>query len=139
MDMHVTPSGIRAFNATKLFKRSSKALDGLNLNIEAGECVRLLGASGSGKSTLLRSPCGLERLDGLTSEFEVFGNTLQKSGHLGPRIRNLRTDIGIIFQQFNLVVRMDVLTNVMTGLLRQVPLYRSLLRRFAAEEQLLAP
>lgn len=98
----------------------------------------LLGASGSGKSTLLRSLCGLERMDGQDSEVQIWGYSLQKSGHLSPRIRQLRTHIGIIFQQFNLVGRMDVLTNVMTGLLPQVPLYRSLLGRFTAEERLKA-
>ena len=136
--MHVTPSAIRVNNASKSFKKSRKALDGINLSIARGECVGLLGASGSGKSTLLRSLCGLERLEGQDSEVQIWGDSLQKSGHLSPRIRQLRTHIGIIFQQFNLVGRMDVLTNVMTGLLPQVPLYRSLLGRFTAEERLKA-
>jgi phosphonate transport system ATP-binding protein len=137
--MHVTPSAIRVTGASKSFKKSRKALDGINLNIARGECIGLLGASGSGKSTLLRSLCGLERLDGQDSEIQIWGDSLQKSGHLSSNIRQLRTHIGIIFQQFNLVGRMDVLTNVMTGLLPQVPLYRSLLGRFTADERLLAP
>lgn len=87
---------------------------------------------------MLRSLCGLERLDGQDSEVQIWGDSLQKSGHLSPRIRQLRAHIGIIFQQFNLVGRMDVLTNVMTGLLPQVPLYRSLLGKFTAEERLKA-
>lgn len=87
---------------------------------------------------MLRSLCGLERLDGQDSEIQIWGDSLQKSGHLSSNIRQLRTHIGIIFQQFNLVGRMDVLTNVMTGLLPQVPLYRSLLGRFTADERLKA-
>ena len=136
--MHVTPSAIRVINASKSFEKSCKALDGITLSIARGECVGLLGASGSGKSTLLRSLCGLERLDGQDSEIQIWGDSLQKSGHLSPRIRQLRMHIGIIFQQFNLVGRMNVLTNVMTGLLPEIPLYRSLLRRFTTEERLKA-
>ena len=136
--MHATPSAIRVISASKSFKKYRKALDGINLSIARGECIGLLGASGSGKSTLLRSLCGLERLDGQDSEIQIWGDSLQKSGHLSPNIRQLRRHIGIIFQQFNLVGRMDVLTNVMTGLLPQVPLYRSLLGRFTAEERLKA-
>jgi len=133
--MHVTPPAISVLNASKSFKKNHKALDGINLSIAQGECVGLLGASGSGKSTLLRSLCGLERLDDERNEIQIWGDSLQKSGHLSPQIRQLRRHIGIIFQQFNLIGRLDVLTNVMTGLLPKVPLHRSLLGRFTAEER----
>lgn len=125
-------------HASKSFHRNRPALSEISLSIHKGECVGLLGASGSGKSTLLRSLCGLERLDGAKSEVKLWGDTLQKSGKLSPSIRQLRTQIGIIFQQFNLVGRMDVLTNVMTGLLPEMPLYRSLLGQFSGEERLKA-
>ena len=108
---------IRVINACKSFQKDRQALQAIDVRIEKGECVGLLGASGSGKSTLLRSLCGLERLDGFDSEIQLWGQSLQKSGKLSADVRQLRTHIGIIFQQFNLVGRMDVLTNVMTGLL----------------------
>jgi phosphonate transport system ATP-binding protein len=126
---------IRVINACKSFQTDRPALSGVDLTIQRGECVGLLGASGSGKSTLLRSLCGLERLDAASSEVQLWGQTLQKGGKLSPSIRQLRTHIGIIFQQFNLVGRIDVLTNVMTGLLPQMPLYRSLLGQFSTEER----
>jgi len=129
---------IRIVNASKSFNRRSKALDGVNADIAAGECVGLLGASGSGKSTLLRSICGLERLDGKDSEVALFGQTLQSGGTLSRDIRALRRQTGIIFQQFNLVGRMDVLSNVLTGLLPQMPLWRSLSGRFTQEQRLQA-
>jgi phosphonate transport system ATP-binding protein len=129
---------IRVISACKSFHKNRPALSEISLTVRKGECVGLLGASGSGKSTLLRSMCGLERLDGAHSEVQLWGETLQKSGRLSPTIRQLRTHIGIIFQQFNLVGRMDVLTNVMTGLLPHVPIYRSLLGQFTTEERLKA-
>jgi phosphonate transport system ATP-binding protein len=97
-----------------------------------------LGASGSGKSTLLRSICGLERLDGKDGEIQLFGETLQSHGKLSRNIRVLRRQTGIIFQQFNLVNRMNLLSNVLTGLLPRVPLWRSLCGQFTPEERMQA-
>lgn len=131
-------SAIRIVAASKSFNRRAKALDGVGAAIRSGECVGLLGASGSGKSTLLRSICGLERLDGANSHVEIFGQTLQRGGRLSPDIRALRRQTGIIFQQFNLVGRMNVLSNVLTGLLPAMPLWRSLSARFTPAEQLQA-
>ncbi|WP_366146333.1 ATP-binding cassette domain-containing protein [Limnohabitans sp.] len=83
--MLVTPSAIRVLNASKSFRKSHKALNGINLSIAQGECVGLLGASGSGKSTLLRSLCGLERLDGEQSEIQIGGGFTAKIGALEPQ------------------------------------------------------
>ncbi len=116
---------------------STRALQGVDLKVREGEMVALLGASGSGKSTLLRHICGL-----VTSEpagdIAVFGRTIQRNGRLAADLREQRGRIAVIFQQFNLVERLPVMQNVLVGALHRQPWWRGLLRRFPAQEQLLA-
>ncbi|MGA0808638.1 MAG: phosphonate ABC transporter ATP-binding protein [Burkholderiaceae bacterium] len=116
-----------------------KALEGINLEIRRGEMVALLGASGSGKSTLMRVMNGLHRADkdseGLV---EINGRVLQKEGRLSPETRAIRGQIATIFQQFNLVSRLKVITNVCVGTVYATPWWRAITGQFSQETKLRA-
>src|SRR5262249_52386743 len=100
--------------------------------------VALIGASGSGKSTLIRALAGLVAVDGRRHGSDgsvvVMGEAIQQGGQLRCE-RDLRARIGVIFQQYNLVPRLSVLTNVCLGLLGRLPTVRGVLVRFGAAEK----
>ena len=107
-----------------------RALDGVSLSVAAGEMVALIGPSGSGKSTLLRSVTGLVCIDGGAGRVEAFGLPVQTDGKLSPGVRDVRARIGFIFQQFNLVRRLSLFSNVMIGAMGRLGHWRGLLGRW---------
>jgi len=110
-----TPAAVEVAALVKTFGEV-RACDGVDLTVGGGELVGLLGRSGSGKSTLLRHLNGLTRPDAGT--VRVLGTDV--TGARGPALRALRRRVGVVFQQFNLVGRLTVLENVLTGALGRV-------------------
>ncbi|OYW67234.1 MAG: hypothetical protein B7Z40_08000 [Bosea sp. 12-68-7] len=102
------------------------ALADVTLDVAGGEVVAVLGPSGSGKSTLFRCITRLTEPD--AGRIQVDGQPVDP---LGPSaLRRARGDIGVVFQQFNLVRRRSALANVMTARLPSLPLWRVALGRY---------
>ncbi|NQV48812.1 MAG: phosphonate ABC transporter ATP-binding protein [Rhodospirillaceae bacterium] len=133
-------SAIQVTNLSKTFRAGSRAVDDVSFSVAPGEMVALIGASGSGKSTLLRHVAGLVEADRDVGEgfVTVDNRRIQDRGKIDPDIRSLRRDIGFIFQQFNLIDRLSVLTNVLCGVLGRAPRWRTTFLWFTREEKRLA-
>lgn len=127
---------LRVHKLNKHFANGKHALNDVNLTVQKGEMVALIGASGSGKSTLMRHMAGLIAADGQSdSLIEIDGKCVQHCGRVHRDIRQVRAKVGFVFQQFNLVDRLPVMVNVLVGLLHRMPWWRSLFRLFNAQER----
>ena len=133
------PIALRIQQLNKHFANGKHALRDIDLTVQTGEMVALIGASGSGKSTLLRHVAGLVVADGDSqSLIEVEGQCVQQGGRIHRDIRKVRAQVGFVFQQFNLVDRLPVMMNVLVGMLHRMPKWRGWLRVFRPHERALA-
>ncbi|RFF28123.1 MULTISPECIES: phosphonate ABC transporter ATP-binding protein [unclassified Wenzhouxiangella] len=113
---------IRFIDAGVTYPGGTVGMKDMNLEIEPGEFVVIVGSSGAGKSTLLRAVNGLNRLT--SGSVEVDGETV--SQREGRELRALRKRVGMIFQDFRLVKRLSVINNVLIGRLAHVPGWRTM-------------
>jgi len=122
---------LRIKNLKKKFK-DTVAINGVNLEIEEGKITGIIGRSGSGKSTLLRM---INRLVEPTEGTIEFNDTVI-TDIKGKALRKWRSECAMIFQQFNLVDRLDVLTNVLIGSLGRNYSFLNLFGYFSKEEKI---
>ena len=117
-------------NVSKTYGNGVKGLDHINLTIEDGEFVSIIGLSGAGKSTLLRS---INRLNDVSEgEITINGLSVTKAGK--KELRQIRRKIGLISQNFNLVKRSTVKKNVLSGRLGYYSTLKSIFGLFSKED-----
>ena len=117
---------LRIEQLCKTYQKENQALQDVSLKVDAGEFLVVLGKSGSGKSTLLRC---VNRLVEPTSG-RIFLNDEEITGASNRQLRQLRQKMGMVFQQYNLVSRCSVKTNVLAGKLASISTLVSLFNLF---------
>jgi len=127
-------SQIEFKDVRKVYSNGHVGLDRINLNIEKGDFAVIVGLSGSGKSTLLRS---INRLHDITEgEILIDGKSMTKAS--GNQLLEMRRNIGMIFQNFNLVKRSSVMRNVLSGRVGYHPTWKMILGLFPKEDKIKA-
>lgn len=116
---------------TKVYDDGTVALKDVSFTVPDGEFLAVIGLSGSGKSTLLR--CINRLID--PTEGEILWDGIDLAKLKGEELRKARRRIGMVFQQFNLVKRSSVLTNVLSGRLGYTPGWRSIFGYFSPEDR----
>jgi phosphonate transport system ATP-binding protein len=122
---------LKVENLTKTYPNGTQALKDVSFEVKDGEFLAVIGLSGSGKSTLLRC---INRLIEPTSG-KIYWDGQDITAISISEMRKIRRQIGMIFQQFNLVKRSSVLTNVLSGRLGYVNTLSSSLHLFAAADR----
>jgi len=121
-------------NLTKIYRDGTVALRDVSFTVADGEFLIIIGLSGSGKSTLLR--CINRLID--PTEGQIIWDGVDITSAEPAELRHIRRQIGMVFQQFNLVKRSTVLTNVLSGRLGYVNPWPSLLHRLPKEDREMA-
>ena len=122
---------IQLKDVSKIYDNGTVGLKDINLTINKGEFVVVVGLSGAGKSTLLRS---INRLHNISSG-DILIDDKSITQAKGKNLRNLRRDIGMIFQSFNLVKRSSVLRNVLVGRVAYYPTWKTTFNLFSKEDK----
>ncbi len=121
-------------HVTKVYPNGVVGLDDVNLTIEDGEFVAIIGRSGAGKSTLLRAVNRMHDITGGT----LTVNDVNVSSLKGKALRAFRRQIGMVFQSFNLVSRTTVIRNVLAARVPDMSFWRVFFGAFRKEDKMIA-
>lgn len=122
---------LKVDNLNKVYPNGTHALNGVSFDVKKGEFLVIIGLSGSGKSTLLRCINHLHE----TTRGEIYFEGSKTVDLRGKALRTLRSQIGMIFQHFNLIPRKTVMTNVLSGKLANTGLLASIFGIFSEEDK----
>ena len=125
---------LKVNDVSKDYKGGTKALKNVNFSVKEGEFISIIGPSGAGKSTLLR--CINRMID--TTEGKVIFNNIDVGMVKKKELRSLRTQIGMIFQHYNLVDRLSVIENVLHGRLGYKSTIAGVIGKYTEEEKIQA-
>lgn len=121
-------------NVTKTYPNGFTALKNVNLTINDGDFVCIIGLSGAGKSTIIRT---INKMHPITSG-KLVVNGKDISAAKGKELRSIRKNIGMIFQSFNLVKRSSVYKNVLSGRVGYHSTFECIFGLYSKEEKMLA-
>lgn len=125
---------IEFINCSKVYPNGTKALNNVNLTIDQGEMIAIIGLSGAGKSTLIRL---INKMIPVTSgQCIVDGVDVMKLN--GSQLRKFRRKIGMVFQSFNLVNRTTVIKNVLAARVADMNFFKTLFGLYSKEDKMLA-
>ncbi len=121
-------------NVSKVYPNGVQGLKNVNLKIEQGEFVGIIGLSGAGKSTLIRT---INRMHDATAG-QVLVDEIDVCKLKGKSLRRFRRKVGMIFQSFNLVTRSTAINNVLSSMVPDIPWYRTFFGVYTREEKIKA-
>lgn len=125
---------IKFEKVNKIYPNGVHALKDINLEINEGEFISIIGLSGSGKSTLLRT---INRMHEISSG-KITINEIDTSTYNGKGLREFRHNIGMVFQSFNLVDRANVLDNVLVSKAYKMNLFKTFFKMYTKEDKISA-
>ena len=121
---------LRVTDLQKTYPTGDEALKGVTTSVDGSQTVAMIGPSGAGKSTFIRCVNRLTE----PSSGEVFLDDTELTALGDDALRSVRRDIGMIFQEYNLVERLTVMENVLTGRLGYISAWQAFRRSFPAED-----
>ncbi len=121
-------------DVSKTYPNGTKGLQHINLQIEQGEFIAIIGLSGAGKSTLIRT---INRMIDIT-DGQLVVDDVDVMSLKGKELRKFRRKIGMIFQSFNLVTRSTVIKNVLSSNVPDMPWYKTFLGLYSKDQKLKA-